>query len=129
MTRNVSSSLKLASLVAAGIFAFASVPHTAAAQVGVYIGPTPPPMRYEARPPAPGPGFAWVDGFYEPWQGGYRWHPGYWNQPPYAGAYWNHPHYDHYNEGWRFHEGYWGHEDHDDHHWEHRDHDHHDDRH
>jgi len=121
MTRIGFSSFKLACIFAAGIFATTASPYSASAQIGIYIGRTPPPMRYEARPLAPGPGYSWIDGFYEPWQGGYRWHRGYWNQPPYAGAYWQHPHYDHYPEGWHFHEGYWGHEDHDDHHSDKRD--------
>jgi hypothetical protein len=64
------------------------------------------PLRYERRPPAPGPGYAWV--------------PGVWRQPPYAGAYWSHPHWDHYSDGWHYHEGHWDREDHDDHHdWDH----------
>ena len=82
------------------------------AQVGVYIGTPPPALRYEARPPLPGPGYVWTDGFYEPYGGAYRWHAGYWQRPPYAGAYWVHPHYDHYDRGWGYHEGYWAHEDH-----------------
>jgi hypothetical protein len=72
----------------------------------------------------PGPGYAWIDGYWG-WRGGrYIWVPGRWDRPPYAGAYWNHGHWDHYPEGWRFHEGHWDHDDHDDHHdWGHdRDH-------
>ncbi len=118
-------SLKVASFAAAGLIAATVAAPAAHAQIGLYIGTPPPPIRYEARPPIPGPGYVWVDGFYEPFNGGYRWHPGYWNRPPYAGAYWVHPHYDHYQEGWHLHEGYWAHEDHDDHHWDHHDHDRH----
>jgi hypothetical protein len=57
----------------------------ASAQVGVYIGVAPPPLRHEARGTMPGPGYAWVDG------------------------YWSHPHYDHYKQGWQMHEGHWDH--------------------
>ena len=73
---------------AVGILTLAASAPLAEAQVsfGIRIGAPPPPLRYEARPPAPGPGFAWVDGYYEPFNGNYRWHPGYWNRPPYAGA-------------------------------------------
>lgn len=121
MNRTTASCLKFATFALAAIFAARATPAAhAQAGFGVYIGRTPPPLRYERRPPPPSPGYAWVDGYYEPWHGGYRWHPGYWNQPPYAGAYWVHPHYDHYPEGWHFHQGYWGHEDHDDHHWDRR---------
>ena len=94
---------------------------TAPAFAGVYIGVAPPPLRYEVRPPMPGPGYAWVYGYWF-WSGGrYEWRHGVWQRPPYAGAYWAHPHYDHYRQGWAYHEGYWGHEDHGDHHdWGHR---------
>jgi hypothetical protein len=114
MKRMPRLTLQLASFAAAGLLAAALSAPQALAQVGVgvYIGRTPPPLRYEARPPIPGPGYVWIDGFYEPWQGGYRWHPGYWNRPPYEGAYWVHPHYDHYDRGWAYHEGFWAHEDH-----------------
>jgi len=45
------------------------------ARVGVYIGVAPPPLRYEVPPPTPGPGYAWVDGFWN-WAGGrYVWVP------------------------------------------------------
>ncbi len=82
------------------------------AQVHVYIGSAPPPIRYEVRPAMPGAGYAWVDGYWEPYQGRYRWHAGVWQRPPYEGAYWNHPHYDHYQQGWALHEGHWDHENH-----------------
>ena len=91
------------------------------AGVGVYIGAPPPPLRYEAAPPMPGPGYVWTAGYWN-WAGGrYVWAPGVWRRPPYAGAYWTHPHYDHYSNGWAYHEGHWDHEDHGDHHdWGHR---------
>jgi WXXGXW repeat (2 copies) len=85
----------------------------APAQVGVYIGRTPPPERYEERGAMPGPGYAWVDGYWAPNGHRYRWVAGRWDRPPYEGAYWNHPHYDHYQQGWRMHEGHWDHENHD----------------
>jgi len=41
------------------------------------------------RPPCPGPGYAWIDGYY----GAYgNWIGGYWTLPPYAG-YWGGPRY------------------------------------
>ncbi len=84
----------------------------AQAQVGVYIGTPPPPMRYEVRPAAPGPGYGWIDGYWQPYNGRYRWIGGRWDRAPYEGAYWSHPHYDHYDRGWALHEGHWDHEDH-----------------
>ena len=105
-------------VAAAGLLTATALATPAHAQVTVYIGSAPPPVRYEARPRAPGPGFSWIDGFYEPYRNQYRWHPGYWQQPPFQGAYYVHPHYDHYPQGWRMHEGYWAHEDHSDHYWD-----------
>ncbi len=93
----------------------------AVGQIHVFIGGAPPPLRYERRPPPPGEGYAWVDGYWGDQGGRYVWVPGRWNRPPYPGAYWNHPHYDHYQEGWRMHEGHWDHEDHGDHHDDRRD--------
>ncbi len=101
------------------------------AQIGVYIGVAPPPLRYEVRPPVPGPDYAWADGYWNWYGGRYVWVPGAWRRPPFAGAYWEHPHYDHYARGWQAHEGHWDHEDHGNHHdWDRdrdhdRDHDHH----
>jgi hypothetical protein len=101
-------------LVAALMAATSVIP--AIGQIGIVIGREPPPMRYERRPPMPGPGFAWIDGYWG-WRGGrYVWVPGRWERPPYAGAYWSHGHYDRYNNGWAYHEGHWDREDHGDHH-------------
>lgn len=48
--------------------------------VGVGIGiPVPAPVVVTARPPCPGPGYVWANG--------------YWVAPPYAGAYWVAPRY------------------------------------
>jgi WXXGXW repeat (2 copies) len=94
----------------------------AAGQIGVYIGGAPPAYRYEQRGPEPGPGYAWVDGYWAPHGHRYRWVAGRWDRPPYEGAYWNHPHYDHYRQGWQMHEGHWDHENHDRDHGHDRDH-------
>jgi hypothetical protein len=110
--------LKTKWIIAAALTTALAAP--AFAQVGIYIGRTPPPLRYERRGEAPGPGYAWVDGYWGSEGGRYVWVPGRWNQPPYPGAYWNHPHYDHYQQGWQMHEGHWDHEDHDNHHDDHR---------
>ena len=57
------------------------------------------PVAY--RPPCPGPGYLWIDGYYD----GYgRWFDGYWDLPPYAGAYWTAPRV----YGGRFFGGFWG---------------------
>jgi hypothetical protein len=85
--------------------------------VGVRIGAPPPPRVVRVRPHAPGPDYAWVEGYWYPAGGRYKWHNGYWTRPPYAGARWVGPHYD----GGQFFNGYWegdhGRMDHD-HNWD-----------
>ena len=109
------------------IFAASALAVPAFSQVQIYIGPPPPAVRYEVRPPMPEQGFVWVDGYWGPRGGRYVWVPGAWQRPPYPGAYWSHPHYDHYRQGWQAHESHWDREDHDDrhNHWhdDHHDHD------
>jgi hypothetical protein len=100
--------------------AIVSIP--ASTQISVYIGSAPPPIRYERRGVVPGPGYAWVDGYWTPQGRHYRWVAGRWDHPPYEGAYWNHPHYDHQRQGWQLHEGHWDHEDHERNHGGDRDH-------
>jgi len=100
--------------------------------IGIRIGPPPPPRVVSVLPPRPGPEFIWVEGYWYPAGGRYRWHDGYWTRPPYDGARWVGPRHD----GDRFFAGYWdgdhGRRDHD-HKWDrHRDrdwHDHDHDRH
>ena len=107
--------------IGAALAASMAIPATAQVRLGVVIGRRePPPLRYEARPRMPGPGYVWVDGYWNWDRGRYVWVPGVWQRPPYAGAYWSHGHYDHYNDGWHYHEGHWDRDDHGDHHdWDH----------
>jgi hypothetical protein len=89
--------------------------------IGIRIGAPPPPRVVRVRPVAPGPDYAWVDGYWYVTGNRYHWHDGYWTRPPYAGAVWVAPRHD----GERWFDGYWegdrGHMAHD-HHWD-RDHD------
>jgi len=79
----------------------------ASAQVGLYVRVGPPAPRYERIPPAPGPGFVWVGGYYD-WAGGrYVWRPGRYLRRPYPGAVWVHPRWDGYHH--RYIRGYWRH--------------------
>jgi len=74
-------------------------------QQGVYAPAPPSPPRYAYnRSPMPGPGFAWVDGYWNFYNGRYSWVSGYWMQPPYAGGYWVAPRYS----SGRFFLGFWG---------------------
>ncbi len=71
---------------------------------GVYA-PAPPPLpRYAyQRPPMPGPGYYWVDGYWNFFGGRYSWIAGYWMLPPYTGGYWVAPRYS----GGRYFRGFW----------------------
>jgi hypothetical protein len=95
--RKFLGSLVLGAMLLAGTPAF-----SAQVGVGITIG-APPPPRVIVRPVAPGPGYAWVDGYWYPVGGHYRWHAGYWTLPPYGGAYWVGPRW----EGGRYYGGYW----------------------
>ncbi len=70
--------------------------------LGIRIG-APPKARVEVRTAQPGPDYNWVDGYWYPDAGHYKWHAGYWTRPPYAGAHWVAPHHD----GQQFFNGYW----------------------
>jgi len=67
------------------------------------IGPPPAPRVLRVRPPSPATDFVWVDGYWHPVGGHYRWHAGCWSRPPYAGAHWVAPHHD----GQMFFDGFW----------------------
>ena len=67
-----------------------------------YYAP-PPPVYAVSVPPCPGPDYSWIDGYWYPNGGGYRWNAGYWARRPYSGAYWVAPRY----EGRRYYRGYW----------------------
>jgi hypothetical protein len=72
---------------------------------GVYApAPPQPPSYVNSRPPMPGPGYYWVDGYWNLIGGRYSWVGGYWMRPPYAGGYWVPPRYS----GGRFFLGFWG---------------------
>ena len=62
--------------------------------LGIHIGPPPPPRVVRVQPVAPGPGYTFVQGYWYPVGGRYRWHEGYWSRPPYEGARWVGPGYE-----------------------------------
>jgi len=72
---------------------------------GMYAPEPPPPPSYAyQRPPMPGSGYYWVDGYWNFLGGRYSWVGGYWMLPPYSGGYWVRPRYS----GGRFFTGFWG---------------------
>jgi hypothetical protein len=84
---------------------------TACASHGYYAvrvpGPPPPPMAMGVRGYAPGPGYVWVDGFWD-WRGGrWFWSGGQWMRPPRARAVWVPGRWDRGHDGYYFRRGYW----------------------
>jgi hypothetical protein len=71
--------------------------------VPVYVAPPPVLVAPAYVPPAPGPGYAWVSGYYEPVGPRWAWHTGYWARRPFVGAVWVTPRY----YGGRYYGGYW----------------------
>lgn len=77
-------------------------------QISIYLGIAPPPVRFEPPPPPPAPVFVWIQGFWAPEGGRYRWIAGHYERPPYPGAFWYGPRYDQGPRGWGYRRGYWG---------------------
>ena len=83
----------------AGSTAFAGVRFGVGVNIGAPGFYAPGPVVV-ARPPAPGPGYVWIDGF----NGPTGFVAGYWALPPAPGAFWVAPSF----VGGRFVAGYWG---------------------
>ena len=69
----------------------------------VHTGTPPAAPRAYRVPPQPGPDYVWVEGYWYPVNGQYRWHNGYWTHPPYPDAYWVAPYY----QGGAYYTGHW----------------------
>jgi hypothetical protein len=69
----------------------------------IQMGAPPAPPRAYRVPPQPGPDYVWVEGYWYPENGQYRWHNGYWTHPPYADAYWVAPYY----QSGKYYTGHW----------------------
>jgi WXXGXW repeat (2 copies) len=74
--------------------------------VGAWVPIGPPDALVEVHGGFPGPGYVWIDGYWQ-WQNRWVWRPGAWARPPRAGARWEAPRWEHGRRGWRFHEGRW----------------------
>jgi hypothetical protein len=73
----------------------------------VIVREAPPPVLIERRPPMPGQGYIWIDG-YQHWNGQrYEWHRGEWARPPHAQAVWVAPRYEKHDQGYRYIPGQW----------------------
>jgi len=66
----------------------------------------PPPVRVEVVPGAPGPGYVWVNGYWN-WNGAWVWVPGRYVFPPRPHLVWVPGVWIHERHGWRWHHGHW----------------------
>ena len=74
--------------------------------VAARIGPPPPP-RYGVMGMAPGPGYMWIDGYWDLRGSAWVWAPGRWVRPPRPHAVWV-PHEWREDHGrYRFYRGHW----------------------
>jgi hypothetical protein len=69
----------------------------------------PPPAPYAVGPVgyAPGPGYVWVDGFWNLNGGRWAWANGRWAVPPHPHAVWDADRWERHGHGWRYHRGHW----------------------
>ncbi len=74
---------------------------------GYRVPPPPPPVEVGAIGYAPGPGFVWIDGFWDLHDSRWEWRRGYWARPPHSHARWERSYWEHHGRGYRFHRGHW----------------------
>jgi hypothetical protein len=97
----MSRKLTLLLLLTLGLLALA------ACAGGYYVSMPPPPPRYGVIGVAPGPGYAWADGYWD-WRGGaWGWNAGGWRRPPRAGAVWVPHRWVRNGRRYRMVRGYW----------------------
>ena len=72
-----------------------------------YVGYGPPAPRYGVVGVAPGPGYAWADGYWGYRGGRYEWNEGRWERPPHGRTHWERGEWRHEGNRWRYHEGRW----------------------
>lgn len=103
--------MTLRNIILIGVLSvFCSVPlYPAHVGFGVMVGTPPPPPLVVAGPvgPPPGPGFVWVDGYWDWFDGRWVWTPGRWVLPPHAHAVWVAPTFHPWHDHFRFHRGHW----------------------
>ena len=71
------------------------------------IGPPPPPLVAGAVGYAPGPGYAWAEGFWDLRGGRWFWVGGQWARRPHPRAVWVQGYWSPYGRSHRWHRGYW----------------------
>jgi len=91
-------------LLALSIFSLSAT--AVQAQIIVRVRP-PRPTVVVTRPPAPTPRHVWVDEDWVQDNRGYRWHGGYWAEPPRARAVWVPGHWAGRHRGYAWIPGHW----------------------
>src|SRR5215471_3133551 len=88
------------------VLALSSIVGCAAGGAYYVTSPPPPPAVVGVVGYAPGPGYVWIDGFWD-WRGRYVWVPGYWGRRPHPHAIWvpGRAHYEHGRYSYR--RGHW----------------------
>lgn len=66
----------------------------------------PPPLKPDVRPPSPGPGFVWIEGYWRWAAGEYHWVPGQWARAE-AGRTWIPGHWQQRGRRWVWIPGRW----------------------
>jgi hypothetical protein len=66
----------------------------------------PPPRAVGFVGVAPGPGYVWVDGYWN-WRNNWVWVPGSWVRPPRHRAVWVPGYWSQHGRNYRFHQGHW----------------------
>ena len=77
--------------------------------VYAYRAPPPPPPMLGVEGYAPGPGYVWIDGFYDLRGSTWVWSRGKWDRPPHPRAVWVRAYWEPHGHSYRFHRGYWRH--------------------
>ena len=72
-----------------------------------YYAYGPPPPRVEYYGSAPGPGFVWIDGYWNRGAGGWVWVGGQWSRPPRPHGHWVRGHYVRRHGENRYEPGHW----------------------